>query len=76
MWRFKTEKEFIKQYGQKWRDVVNRKWHNEGGMDHLLGWTPKEIDQPFIEEIMFNKLDENGKEITPENVIVTHEPSV
>jgi putative phage-type endonuclease len=26
--------------------------------------------------IMFNKLDENGKEITPENVIVTPEPSV
>lgn len=53
MWRFKTEKEFIKEFGEDWKREVRCTWNEEGEMDHLLGWTPpNKLDQFKIYEIM------------------------
>jgi len=56
-----------------WKDVEKAK---RG--DFVVPESTRPAKRPRIEKcmIMFNKLDENGKEITPENVIVTPEPSV
>ncbi|MDO4714023.1 MAG: hypothetical protein Q4B28_05275 [bacterium] len=32
--RFKTEAEFIAEFGKDWRDIVN--WNTRGEMDHLF----------------------------------------
>ena len=42
-YRFKTEKEFIKEYGSDWRYSVDFNW--EGLMDYLCG-TVLEVDYP------------------------------
>ena len=34
-WRFKTEEEFIDEYGDDWKQEVN--WSSSNGMDYLLG---------------------------------------
>jgi hypothetical protein len=45
MWRFKTESEFIADYGRLWRDRVPGGWNNIGRMDYLLG---KEIKPSYV----------------------------
>ncbi len=43
-YRFKTEEEFIKEYGENWRDYTD--WNSHGEMDYLFG---KKLDQDFPE---------------------------
>jgi hypothetical protein len=50
MWRFKTEEEFIKDFGPNWREYVACRWDLEGNMDYLFG----KIISP-------DKLDKKGK---------------
>ena len=42
MCRFKTEEEFIKEYGKNWLSNSNIHWNDEGEMDYLFG-TPIKI---------------------------------
>ncbi len=42
MKRFKTEKEFIKEFGEDWREDVEYRWIYE--MDHLFGEKCKNVD--------------------------------
>lgn len=46
--RIKTEKEFLKEFGEDWRTVVD--WNYGGGMDHLFGVELSEQDTKFFEE--------------------------
>ena len=52
-WRFKTEKEYKKEYGPNWRYAVRYLWSEP--MDYLLGIEiPKErIDEFFKEHLVF-----------------------
>jgi len=53
-YRFKTEQEFIKDYGLTWRARVN--WNQEGKMDHLLGNIfPKKIKKEYINDPFFRE---------------------
>ena len=57
MWRFKTEKEFIQEFGKDWKSTFKVGWNNAGCMDHLFGWTPTDkIDQEKINIIMKKKV--------------------
>jgi len=48
-YRFKTEQEFISEYGINWRDTINRKWRSDNRMDFLFGM---EIDNVvYVESI-------------------------
>ena len=58
MWRFKTKKEFEKEFGDNWQHKIKEAWNSEGDMDHLLGWCPK-YDQPIIEKIMKTGLSQH-----------------
>jgi hypothetical protein len=50
MWRFRTKKEFIRDFGEDWENKINATWNHMGHMDHLLGWTPEsKQDQDFIQ---------------------------
>lgn len=46
--RIKTEKEFLKEFGEDWRAVVD--WNYRGKMDHLFGVELSEQDTKFFEE--------------------------
>jgi len=37
MYRFKTEKEFEKEFGSDWKTRVTHSWCDDGRMDHFLG---------------------------------------
>ena len=37
LYRFKTEEEFLNEFGPHWRNVVSCKWHPDGDMDYLFG---------------------------------------
>ena len=45
MWRFKTEEEFYKQYGDDWRNCVENTWASSGKMDYLFG---QEIKDEYL----------------------------
>ena len=47
-YRFKTEKEFIEEFGYDWRNIINRKWRLDNRMDFLFG---VEIDHEYVESI-------------------------
>jgi len=36
-YRFKTESEFLTEFGENWRSNVDRLWNSSGRMDHLFG---------------------------------------
>lgn len=44
-YRFKTEEEFIKEFGENWKNDISKCWNNEGSMDYLFGKniTPMEM---------------------------------
>lgn len=46
-YRFKTEDEFIKEYGEQWRDNIDYGW--DSGMDYLFGkeyeYTKQQIEE-------------------------------
>jgi hypothetical protein len=57
MWRFKTEKEFIKEFGFNWKRGIVCSWNTDGNMDHLLGWAPSSVkDQAFIQSLFDGKI--------------------
>jgi hypothetical protein len=35
--RFKTEAEFVKEFGKDWRHTGDKEWNNDGVMDYLFG---------------------------------------
>jgi hypothetical protein len=37
MYRIKTEREFISEFGKNWRDKVETRWNSRGQMDYLCG---------------------------------------
>jgi len=41
--RFKTEAEFITEFGTDWKDRVPYKWNSDGDMDYLLGKSYSEV---------------------------------
>jgi len=53
-YRFKTETEFIDEFGENWKWNGNTGWSTSGDMDYLFG---KEIEPIYYEEL----LDKNGK---------------
>ena len=59
MYRFKTEQEFIKEFGEEWYSLVMCCWDTGEGyfsMNHFLGWEPtSKIDQEFIDTIYRRK---------------------
>jgi hypothetical protein len=46
MWRFKTEEEFLAQYGEDWKRSIDERWNESGKMDYLFG---KEIKPKYLE---------------------------
>jgi len=55
--RFKTKEEFIKEYGNNWRDIVP--YHFPNAMDYLLGTDiDLETDTRIADKSVFKK---NGK---------------
>ncbi len=45
-YRFKTEEEFKKEFGDNWRSIVD--WTRSGSMDHLIG---KEVTEAFYQKV-------------------------
>ena len=41
--RFKTEAEFITEFGTDWKERVQHKWNSDGDMDYLLGKPYSEV---------------------------------
>jgi hypothetical protein len=63
-WRFKTEKEYKKEYGPNWRGVVRYQWPEP--MDDLLG---VEIPKERIDEFFKVKLVKyNGWSVSRANI--------
>ena len=36
-YRFKTEEEFLEEFGERWRREIKMSWVGSGEMDYLLG---------------------------------------
>lgn len=50
-YRFKTEKEFIEQYGKNWRTAVTCGWSTD--MDKMLGKPMKQLDDFDNKELVY-----------------------
>ena len=48
MWRFKTEEEFIAQYGKDWQQRIPSNWNDAGRMDYLYG---QEIESKYFNSV-------------------------
>jgi len=74
-YRFKTEEEFIKEFGNRWRNNNPLYWNDR--MDYLLG-TNFDIDFNGNEEVKIRRLDDSNEywtisihHITKEELILT-----
>lgn len=56
--RFKTEAEFIAEFGKDWRNIVN--WNTSGDMDHLF-WVTAEITSFWKREVGVKNIDAKGE---------------
>ncbi len=78
IYRFKTEQEFIEEFGNRWHNKVYQTWESEGNMDYLFG---QEISQEFYNKVVTNpnktaKLEYSGLNEDYEDVIWSISPDM
>ncbi len=50
-YRFKTEAEFVKEFGDGWKSKISNGWNHSGEMDYLFN-TPFEVNERELKKVL------------------------